>query len=101
MFWLYLALSVLAGALLGAFFFGGLWWTVQKMTGSSRPYLLAAASFIVRNAVLLAGLYLLLTGGWPYLLAAMAGLLVARTVTFYMLKPHEKRAPSPGLKGGR
>ena len=25
-----LALALLAGALLGAFFFGGLWWTVQK-----------------------------------------------------------------------
>ena len=27
-----LALALFAGALLGTFFFGGLWWTVQKLS---------------------------------------------------------------------
>ena len=32
-----LALALFAGALLGAFFFGGLWWTVQKGVSSESP----------------------------------------------------------------
>ena len=31
-----LALALLAGALLGVFFFGGLWWTVQKGVASEQ-----------------------------------------------------------------
>ena len=31
------ALAPFVGALLGAFFFGGLWWTVQKGVTSERP----------------------------------------------------------------
>ena len=32
-----LALALATGALLGVFFFGGLWWTVQKGVESDRP----------------------------------------------------------------
>jgi hypothetical protein len=42
---LYYILSFLAGAVLAAVFTGGLWITVQKMTVSNRPYLLAVGSF--------------------------------------------------------
>ncbi|MDZ4132815.1 MAG: ATP synthase subunit I [Dethiobacteria bacterium] len=80
-------LSFLGGGLLGLFFFGGLWWTVQKITGSGGPYLLFVASFLVRTTVVLGGFYLLLTVGWQYLLAAMAGFLLARTVLANKLKP--------------
>lgn len=34
-----LLLVVLAGFALGMLFFGGLWWTVQKVLSSSRPTL--------------------------------------------------------------
>lgn len=84
---LYLILSLLLGILLGAFFFGGLWWTVQKMTGGSRPYMLFATSFIVRTTVLLTVLYLLLAGGWQFMLTALAGFLIARILISYRLKP--------------
>jgi len=84
--WFYYILSFLAGALLGAFFFGGLWWTVQKITGSGRPYLLSVISFFVRTAVVLAGFYFLLSIGWPHLLAALFGFLAARTVLAYKMR---------------
>lgn len=87
MFWVYIILAVLAGAGLGIIFFGGLWWTVQRITGSSRPVYLLMASFLVRTAVVLAGFYLLLTAGWQYLLAALAGFLIGRTVLAYRFKP--------------
>ncbi len=90
MFWLFLVLSLLAGILLGAIFFGGLWWTVQKITVDSRPYFLFVVSFIVRTVVVLAGFYFLLIAGWQYLLAAIAGFLVARTILAYKLKPGEE-----------
>ena len=39
-----LALALLVGALLGAFFFGGLWWTVHKGVASERPELGSSAA---------------------------------------------------------
>jgi len=86
-FWFYLLLSLLAGMLLGTFFFGGLWWTVQKITGAGRPYFLFVVSFIVRTVVVLAGFYLLLIAGWQHLIAALAGFLVARVILTCKLKP--------------
>lgn len=95
MTWFYLLAALLAGILLGAFFFGGLWWTVQRITGSGRPYFFSAASFFARTAVILVGFYFLLQAGWPYLLAALGGFLIARTLIALKLKP----APRSG--GGR
>ena len=37
--WLTLALAWMAGLLLGAIFFGGLWWTVRLGVASRRPAL--------------------------------------------------------------
>ncbi len=86
MFWLNLVISFLAGIVLGVFFFGGLWWTVLKISGSGRPYLISMVSFIVRTAVVLGGFYLLLTSGWQFLLTSLAGFLVTRTILAYKLK---------------
>lgn len=86
MFWLNLFLSFLAGIVLGVFFFGGLWWTVLKISGSGRPYLISMVSFIVRTAVVLGGFYLLLTSGWQFLLTSLAGFLITRTILAYKLK---------------
>jgi F1F0 ATPase subunit 2 len=94
MIWFYIILSVFAGLLLGGFFFGGLWWTVQRITCSGRPYLLSVVSFLIRTTVVLVGFYFLLQAGWPYLLAALAGFLVSRTVLAYKLEPKKQ------MKGG-
>ena len=85
MFWLYLSLSFLAGGLIGAFFFGGLWWTVQRITGSGRPYLISVASFFLRTAVVLAAFYFLIQAGWQFLLAALFGFIITRTVLTYKM----------------
>jgi F1F0 ATPase subunit 2 len=52
------ALALLAGVALGLFYFGGLWLTVQRVTTSQRPELLALGSFVLRMAVTLAGFLL-------------------------------------------
>lgn len=89
--WLHLILAVLAGFLLGGIFFGGLWWTVNKLAANTSPAVLLIMSFLVRTAVLLAGFYFLLEAGWQYLLAAMFGFLAARTVVTFKYRPEEKR----------
>lgn len=96
MLWFYLILSLLTGVLLGAFFWGGLWWTVLRITVSDRPYLIAAASFIVRTAVSMAAFFLLLTAGWYHLLSGLTGFLMARFILIFRLKPEQRH----DLKGG-
>ena len=90
MIWFYYILAFLAGCLLGAFFIGGLWWTVQKVPGSSNPYLFTVLSFFARTSIILAGFYLIIQVGWLYLLITFAGFITARTVLTYRLKSKEK-----------
>ena len=59
-----LALAFLAGALLGVFFFGGLWWTVQKGVTSERPALWFLGSLLLRTGMILAGFYFVSQGHW-------------------------------------
>ncbi len=73
-----LALALLAGAVLGAFFFGGLWWTVQKGVTSDVPALWFVGSLLVRTAIVLVGFYLLSQGHWSRLVACLLGFLIAR-----------------------
>ena len=55
---LILVLAWAAGGLLGAFFFGGLWWTVRKGASSQRPALWFFGSMLLRSGVVLIGFYL-------------------------------------------
>ena len=52
-----LAPALAAGVLLGAFFFGGLWWTVRKGVSSERPALWFFGSLLLRMSITLAGFY--------------------------------------------
>ncbi len=90
MHWLYIVLAVPVGAMLGLFFFGGLWWTVNRLSGASRPTLLFAVSFIVRVAVVLLVFYLLLMQGPFVLLAALAGFLAARMWAISRFRPQHQ-----------
>lgn len=73
-----LAGDLFAGVLLGAFFFGGLWWTIQIRLPSEWSGLLFAGSLLVRMSVALTGFYLLSYGDWRKLVACLAGFLLAR-----------------------
>jgi F1F0 ATPase subunit 2 len=81
-----LALSLLVGGLLGAFFFGGLWWTVQKGVASERPALWFLGSLLLRTSVILAGFYSVAQGHWSRLVACLLGFLIARVVLVKRLK---------------
>src|SRR5271157_5692993 len=75
-----LGLAFLAGALLGAFFFGGLWWTVQKGVTSEMPALWFLVSLLLRTGVILAGFYLVSQDHWSRFLACLFGFVIARII---------------------
>ena len=52
-----LVLAWVAGVVLGAIFFGGLWWTVRKGVSSQRPALWFLGSLLLRMSIALAGFY--------------------------------------------
>ncbi|MGV8935069.1 MAG: ATP synthase subunit I [Gallionellaceae bacterium] len=88
-----LLLAVLAGLLLGAIFFGGLWWTVRKGMTSAHPALLFFSSMLLRMSIVLLGFYFILGDNWLRLLAGLCGFFVARLfvirLTRVTLQPFE------------
>ena len=75
-----LALASLAGILLGAFFFGGLWWTVQKGVKSEWPALWFLGSLLLRTGTILAGFYFVSQDHWSRIMACLAGFVIARVI---------------------
>jgi F1F0 ATPase subunit 2 len=67
-----------AGVLLGAVFFGGLWWTVRKGVSSQRPALWFLGSMLVRTGIVVVGFYVVSGGAWQRLVAALLGFVIAR-----------------------
>ena len=75
---LILAVALAAGFLLGAFFFGGLWWTVRKGISSKRPAFLFLGSLLLRMSFVLVGFYFVGGGNWQRLLACLLGFIIGR-----------------------
>ena len=85
-----LVLALVAGILLGAIFFGGLWWTVQKVVSSNRSTLWFFVSLLMRTSILLAGFYLIAHGHWERLLMCLLGFVVARPIVMGFTRAVEK-----------
>ena len=83
---LILAGSLLAGVLLGAFFFGGLWWTIRSGSPSQWSGLLFSASLLLRMAAAVTGFYLVSHGEWRKLVACLAGFLLARIAVTRLIR---------------
>ena len=82
-----LILAFAAGCGLGAFFFGGLWWTVRKGIASPRPALWFVGSMFLRIGVVLVGFYWV---GGPHLqrlLACGVGFSVGRVGVTWLSRP--------------
>lgn len=85
--WLALALAAAAGLLLGAFFFGGLWWTVRRGVSAKRPALLFVTSMLLRTGIVVTGFYVISDGQWQPLLACLAGFVIARFIVTRLASP--------------
>jgi len=88
-----LAPPLAAGLLLGAVFFGGLWWTVIKGVSSQRPALWFFGSMLLRMNVTLAGFYFVCRESWERWLSCLLGFVVARVVVQLIRPPEISYAP--------
>ena len=73
-------LALVAGILLGAVFFGGLWWTVRKGVSSKHPALWFLGSMLVRVSLVLVGFYFVGRGNWQRLVSCLLGFIIARFI---------------------
>lgn len=79
--------ALLAGLLLGALFFGGLWWTIQRGLDAKNPALWFLASLLLRSGGAVLGFYFVADGDWRRLLACLAGFLMARAMLTRLARP--------------
>jgi F1F0 ATPase subunit 2 len=85
-----LVLALVMGVLLGAMFFGGLWWTVQKGVSSQRPVLWFFGSLLLRTSIALAGFYFVSGGHWERLLVCLLGFVIVRLIATRLTRATEK-----------
>jgi F1F0 ATPase subunit 2 len=89
-----LAAAAAAGLVLGAIFFGGLWWTVARGMSSRAPALWFLGSKLLRMAIVLGGFYLTGRDHWTRWLMCLLGFVLARLIV-WRLAPAP--APTPSL----
>ena len=82
--------ALVAGVVLGALFFGGLWWTVQKGVSARQPALWLFGSMLLRTSIALAGFYFIAHGHWQRLLACLLGFVIARLIVMRLTRAGEK-----------
>jgi F1F0 ATPase subunit 2 len=70
--------ALLAGLLLGAFFFGGLWWTIKKGFSAKIPALWFLLSGVTRTLIVIAGFYYVGNGNWKLMLSCFVGFFIVR-----------------------
>ena len=95
-----LVLALVTGVLLGAIFFGGLWWTVRKGVLSKRPALWFFGSLLLRTSIALAGFYFIGRGHWERLLVCLLGFVIARFIVIRLTGPPVEHHNSPTKEAG-
>jgi len=89
-----LALDFMAGSALGAVFYGGLWWTVRRVSGRALgPWLLG--SFLLRTLVVLVGFFAVARGPWQGIAACLGGFVVARVAVTRFTRSRYAATASP------
>ena len=96
-----LVLSWVAGAALGATFFGGLWWTVRKGMSAKQPAFWFLGSLLLRMGVALTGIYFVSGGHWERLLLCLLGFVLARPVVMRLTRASGANLASLGPEASR
>ena len=95
-----LAMAILlAGAMLGAVFFGGLWWTVQRAAASPRPARWLLGSLALRTAIVVPGLYFVSAGQPVPLALCVLGFVLARAIVLRAARPRRAAVALPASRG--
>jgi F1F0 ATPase subunit 2 len=90
-----LVLALVAGLLLGAIFFGGLWWTVRRGVSSQRPALWFFGSLLLRMSIALTGFYFVGRGNWERLVVCLLGFVMARLAVTWLTRPSAENQARP------
>jgi F1F0 ATPase subunit 2 len=90
-----LGAALAAGVLLGAIFFGGLWWTVRKGVTAKSPALWFLGSSLLRMSIILAGFYFVARGDCKKLLLCLVGFLIARVVVLRLTRSNKETSHAP------
>ena len=97
---LILALALVAGLLLGAIFFAGLWWTVRKGVSSKHPALRFLGSMLLRMSMVLLGFYFVGRGDWQRLVVCLLGFSIARYIVMRLTRTLVERPHSATKEAG-
>ena len=92
---------LLAGGVLGAVFFGGLWWTVQRVAVSPRPGRWLFGSLVLRTAIVVPGLYFLSAGRPVSLGLCLVGFMLARAIVLRATRSRNAAVSLPTPGGSR
>jgi len=92
-----LLLAWMAGGVLGALFFGGLWWTVRRAVSAKQPALWIFGSLLLRTSATLAGFYVVSGRHLDRLLLCLLGFVLARLLVTCLTKSSKEiaRRPTP------
>lgn len=82
--------ALVTGVVLGAVFFGGLWWTVQKGLSSKRPARWFLGSLLLRTSLVLTGFYFIAGDHGDRLLMCLLGFVMARFIVMLLTREVEK-----------
>lgn len=85
-------LAFMAGTMLGAFYFAGLWWTVRQLGSSQYVALLFMFSMLLRSGVVIVGFYFILGDSWLRLVAGLVGFIVVRLLATALINRIEQKA---------
>ncbi len=96
-----MALTLALGALIGALYFGGLWWTLARLGRWRRPALALSVSFLARALPALAVFVLLARLGPMPLALALVGFLVMRLALSAWIRPTPPSSGARVAEGGR
>lgn len=77
---IHLSIAFVVGLLLGLFYFGTLWLTVQRLAKVQRPGLWTLGGFFIRTGLTLLGFFIVMAGHWERAAACMVGFLVMRKI---------------------
>lgn len=92
---LMLVVASVTGLVLGAIFFGGLWWSVRQGVSSKHPALWFLGSALVRMSLVLAGFYFIGRGNWERLVLCLLGFVIARFLVIRLTRTPVERSSSP------
>ncbi|UCH25933.1 MAG: hypothetical protein JSV66_18775 [Trueperaceae bacterium] len=87
--------SLLAGAALALWMFGGLWVTVRRLPSIAQPTPLILISFGLRLGGTVLGFALLALVSWQAVILALVGFLIARTLLVRLFGSSRQEADTP------